>query len=151
MAVVPHDATVGVFAVVVVQRSVLLLRSAKEPHLWTLPGGTPRGGEDTLDVLRRELREETGCELVPGEARIVRSESVADGGAREVAYYPLEAAVVFEPVLSPEHEEYRWTEIDSVGTLAVDSHLDGKKLAVLIAAASTMITASLGGQVLCPS
>ena len=48
---------------------VLLARRAVEPDkdLWDLPGGFLEEGEDPLDGLRRELREETGLEVEPGE------------------------------------------------------------------------------------
>jgi ADP-ribose pyrophosphatase YjhB (NUDIX family) len=48
---------------------VLLARRASEPDkgLWDLPGGFLEEGEHPLDALRRELREETGLEVEPGE------------------------------------------------------------------------------------
>jgi len=47
---------------------VLLARRAHEPDagLWDAPGGFLEEGEDPLDGLRRELREETGLEVEPG-------------------------------------------------------------------------------------
>ena len=48
---------------------VLLARRADEPSKgkWDLPGGFLDEGEHPLDALRRELREETGLEVEPGE------------------------------------------------------------------------------------
>ena len=47
---------------------ILLARRAADPRagLWDLPGGFMDEGEEPLDTLRRELREETGLELEPG-------------------------------------------------------------------------------------
>jgi ADP-ribose pyrophosphatase YjhB (NUDIX family) len=48
---------------------VLLGRRAFDPSagLWDLPGGFLNEGEQPLDGLRRELREETGLEIEPTE------------------------------------------------------------------------------------
>ena len=47
---------------------VLLARRAGEPApgLWDLPGGFMDEGEEALETLRRELREEAGVEIEPG-------------------------------------------------------------------------------------
>jgi 8-oxo-dGTP diphosphatase len=46
---------------------VLLARRAVEPRrgYWDVPGGFLEEGEEPLDGLRRELREETGLEITP--------------------------------------------------------------------------------------
>jgi ADP-ribose pyrophosphatase YjhB (NUDIX family) len=48
---------------------LMLVRRAVEPELgkWDTPGGFLEEGEDPLDALRRELREETGLEVEPRE------------------------------------------------------------------------------------
>jgi ADP-ribose pyrophosphatase YjhB (NUDIX family) len=48
---------------------VLLCRRAIEPdkNLWDLPGGFVDEGEHPLEALHRELREEAGLEIEPGE------------------------------------------------------------------------------------
>lgn len=48
---------------------ILLARRAAEPGagLWDLVGGFFDEGEDTLAALRREVREETGLDVEPGE------------------------------------------------------------------------------------
>ena len=48
---------------------VLLARRGNEPAKgkWDLPGGFLEEGEQPLEALRRELREETGLEVEPGD------------------------------------------------------------------------------------
>jgi len=48
---------------------VLLAKRAIEPRrgMWDIPGGFLEEGEEALDGLRRELREETGLEVEPVE------------------------------------------------------------------------------------
>jgi 8-oxo-dGTP diphosphatase len=58
---------VGAYAVVVVDHRVLLTQMADNtpvPGLWVLPGGGVDHGEAPLDAVVREVREETGHELV---------------------------------------------------------------------------------------
>ena len=49
--------------------SVLLVRRGKEPSrgLWSIPGGLVELGEDLKEAVRREVREECGVEIEPGE------------------------------------------------------------------------------------
>jgi ADP-ribose pyrophosphatase YjhB (NUDIX family) len=55
----------GAQAVIVRDGHVLLGRRANDPGKgrWDLPGGFLHEGEDPVDALRREVREETGLEL----------------------------------------------------------------------------------------
>lgn len=49
--------------------SLLLIKRANEPSagFWSLPGGKVEPGECDADAVTRELREETGLEVLPGK------------------------------------------------------------------------------------
>jgi 8-oxo-dGTP diphosphatase len=60
---------VGVGAVIVHAGRVVLIKRGKEPLLgrWVVPGGTVEWGESLQDALVREVQEETGLTVRPGE------------------------------------------------------------------------------------
>lgn len=65
----PPVPTIGVSALVFDGAGrVLLIRRARPPAqgLWHLPGGRLEPGEGLVEACRREVREETGLEIVPG-------------------------------------------------------------------------------------
>jgi 8-oxo-dGTP diphosphatase len=82
----PSRPIVGVGAVVVLDRRIVLARRRFEPLAgqWSLPGGGLELGETIRHGLVREVREETGLEIEPG---------------------PL--LEIFEPVLRDEHQRVR--------------------------------------------
>jgi 8-oxo-dGTP diphosphatase len=56
---------IGVAAVVLDgNERILLIKTAKAG--WELPGGQVENGEDFIAALKREVREETGCEIEAG-------------------------------------------------------------------------------------
>ncbi len=60
---------VGVGGVVVREGRALLIRRGKPPLLgrWAIPGGTVERGETLRQALVREMEEETGLRVAPGE------------------------------------------------------------------------------------
>jgi 8-oxo-dGTP diphosphatase len=78
----PRSPLVGVGAVVVRDRRVLLVRRGSEPlkgH-WTLPGGVLEVGESLAEGVVREVREETGLEVEPIELIEVLDRIHREGG-----------------------------------------------------------------------
>lgn len=65
----PSRPVVGVGAVVWREGRVLLVKRGKPPRLgqWSLPGGGQQLGETLLEAVAREVREETGLDLVGAE------------------------------------------------------------------------------------
>jgi 8-oxo-dGTP diphosphatase len=61
----PERPVVGVGGVVIADGRTLLIRRGHPPleGEWSIPGGTLEVGETLLEGVRRELSEETGCEV----------------------------------------------------------------------------------------
>jgi 8-oxo-dGTP diphosphatase len=87
---------------------ILLGRRAFDPSAgrWDLPGGFLDEGEHPLDGLRRELREETGLEIEPGEFLGTWIEEYA--GRKVLALTWLVRPVAGEPVAADDLVELRW-------------------------------------------
>lgn len=110
---------VGIKALIVHERRLLLLRERDAPGHWELPGGRIDQGEEQAawaDVLRRELREELGtafrCRIGAPIASWVRPPRTP--AAPHTFLLGVACDEPSGPVqLSAEHSEYRWVDADS--------------------------------------
>ena len=77
----PSAPVVGVGGVLIRDGKVLLIRRGKPPLYgrWVVPGGTVELGESLEQALVREMREETGLEVVPLEVLTVFDRIERDG------------------------------------------------------------------------
>jgi 8-oxo-dGTP diphosphatase len=87
----PEQPIVGVGAVIVNGGRVLLVRRATEPLKgeWSVPGGMLELGEKLRDGVRREVLEETGLIVEPGEVLDVFDSIFTDGQGRTEYHYVL--------------------------------------------------------------
>jgi 8-oxo-dGTP diphosphatase len=87
----PEQPIIGVGAVVVDQERVLLVRRATEPLKgeWSVPGGMLELGEELRDGVRREVLEETGLHVEPGEVLDVFDSIFRDEQGRTQYHYVL--------------------------------------------------------------
>lgn len=87
----PEHPLIGVGAVVVQRGRALLVRRDTEPLRgeWSVPGGMLELGEKLRDGVRREVLEETGLEVEPGEVLDVFDSIFADATGRTQYHYVL--------------------------------------------------------------
>ena len=87
----PERPIIGVGAVIIHRDRVLLVRRATEPLKgeWSVPGGMLELGEKLRDGLRREVLEETGLQVEPGEVLDVFDSIFRDEQGRTQYHYVL--------------------------------------------------------------
>ena len=79
---------VGVGAVLIHEGKVLLIRRGKDPlrGRWVVPGGTVEAGETLEQALAREVLEETGLVVRPGEVMLVFDRILRQGERLDYHY-----------------------------------------------------------------
>lgn len=85
----PLRPILGVGALVFDADRILLVERGREPlkGFWSLPGGAVETGERLEEALVREVREETGLEVVPAEIAVIFERIIHDtNGAAEYHY-----------------------------------------------------------------
>jgi len=87
------------------------------PLKWDLPGGRLEFGEDPVEGILREIREETGLEVERPRPYDVYAKTHPDGHWVSIGY--VAKAKTTDVKLSYEHDEYRWLTKDEF--LALDS------------------------------
>jgi 8-oxo-dGTP diphosphatase len=87
----PEHPIIGVGAVIVEGDRVLLVRRASEPLRgeWSVPGGMLELGEKLRDGVSREVEEETGLQVEPGEVLDVFDSIFTDTLGRTQYHYVL--------------------------------------------------------------
>jgi len=87
----PERPIIGVGAVVVQGSRVLLVRRNTEPLRgeWSVPGGMLELGEKLRDGVRREVQEETGIDVEPGDVLEVFDSIFTDTLGRTQYHYVL--------------------------------------------------------------
>ena len=90
-------------------RYLLLRRSATCRHFagqWEPPGGKVNGGEDLVTALMREVKEETGLDVVVLDVAGVTRFDLPK--VRVIALYLIARVVKGEVILCREHTEFAW-------------------------------------------
>src|SRR5216684_5781027 len=87
----PDSPLVGVGAIIIDQGRVLLVKRGHPPLAgeWSIPGGVLELGETLRQAVVREVREETGLTVAPGELLGVYDRLVRDEDGRPRYHYVL--------------------------------------------------------------
>ncbi|MFA6375921.1 MAG: NUDIX hydrolase [Candidatus Paceibacterota bacterium] len=88
------------------------------PGMWDFPGGDLEFGEDAMDGIIREIREESGLEVKETKPFDIESHINKEGDFWVTIAYSAQA-VHGEVFLSNEHDEYKW--LDSGEFLKLES------------------------------
>jgi len=124
----PAAPVVGVGGVVVRDGRALIVKRAHEPRRgeWSIPGGTVELGEPLTDAVRRELREETGLEVIVGPVVEMFDRIHRDGDGRIRYHFViidyLCEAPAGEPVAGTDAEAVAWVTGEELESYDVNAH-----------------------------
>ncbi len=97
---------------------LLLFKSKDEdiaPSEWDIPGGRVKFGEDLIEALNREIKEETGAKNVSDKIFPLKTWSIKKP---EIQLVGIDFLCIFddkfEPKLSEEHEKAIWFNADDI-------------------------------------
>jgi ADP-ribose pyrophosphatase YjhB (NUDIX family) len=95
---------------------ILLARRAFEPGagLWDLLGGFMNEGEEPVEALRRELREETGLDLEPGEFLGALPDTYGPEGNATINFYWEGRLAQGEARPADDVAELAWAPLDAL-------------------------------------
>ncbi len=96
---------------------LLACRRPEGKHLggkWEFPGGKLEEGEDAAAALVRELEEELGIVVLPGE---LLTPVVWDYGRGPIRLHPIVCRIVAGELHPHEHSEIRWCGREELGAL----------------------------------
>jgi 8-oxo-dGTP diphosphatase len=108
---------VSVYAVLRNEKGEFLLLKRSEnshsnPEKWDLPGGKLVRGELLEEAVVREVWEETGISIVPGEIAGYAAFELPEKKVIAVVYDG--GYIIADVKLSGEHTEYAWISLDSI-------------------------------------
>ena len=98
-----HAFPVSVKGVAIQVGRVLLLQN--ERNVWELPGGKPEPGEDPIDCVVREIREEAGWDVTAGPLLDCWQYHIGEGADVVIVTYGCHVLSTGPPLVSHEHKQ----------------------------------------------
>lgn len=126
----PERPIIGVGAVIIHHGRVLLVRRATEPLKgeWSVPGGMLELGEKLHDGIRREVLEETGLLVQPGEVLDVFDSIFRDEQGRTQYHYVLIDYLCHytsgEAMAGSDVSQVRWVSEDGLPALRLRGSIE---------------------------
>ena len=94
----------------------LMVRTQKWSNLWGIPGGKIRFGEDSIDALRREIKEETHLEIEQIQFVLaqdcIRSSEFHRDAHFVLLNYTCRCVGAPQVILNEEAQQFRWASLD---------------------------------------
>lgn len=95
-------------------KKMLQVRSAKHQDVFFTLGGKPEAGESEIEALKREIKEEVGCDIEESSLNFLTEfEDVAHGKEEVVNIRMYEGNLIGEPKPSSEIAEIGWFDSNS--------------------------------------
>jgi len=126
----PERPIVGVGAVIIRGDRVLLVRRATEPLKgeWSVPGGMLELGEKLREGVRREVLEETGLEVEPGDVLDLFDSIFRDEQGRTQYHYVLIdylcTSISDEAKAGSDVSEVRWVRQDELAVMGLRDSIE---------------------------
>lgn len=124
----PSRPVVGVGGIVLRDGRALIIKRAHEPRRgeWSIPGGTVEVGERLVDAVRRELREETGLDVIVGPILEIFDRVHRDDAGRVRYHFVIVdylcEAPSGEPVAGTDAADVAWASEADLDAFGVNQH-----------------------------
>ena len=110
-----NNTRIAVKAFIINNGKLLILKRADndvhKPGIWEIPGGRIENNEDLITALKREVKEETGLDIIVSRRLSIRHFTRDDKEEIEMHIF-LSNSVNEEVKLSDEHILFEWIEIE---------------------------------------